>query len=85
MEEYYVGFLAEGINSEGDKDDLLVVFDFETEEDYVDFVEEGYPDIDEHIVESFELNYEDWVYTGNWSEHEIFGDETEFEGEIISV
>ena len=64
---------------------LLVVFDFETEEDYVDFVEEGYPDIDEHIVESFELNYEDWVYTGNWSEDEIFGDETEFEGEIISV
>ena len=82
---YYVGFLAEGTNSDGDKDDLIVVFDFGTEEDYIEYVEDGYPDIDDHIVESFEMNYEDWLYTGSWDDYEIFGDETDFEGEIISI
>jgi len=74
-EGFYVELSLTSTNEDGEPEDKLVIFNFLTEESYVEHGENGYEDLEEQFEDSISNYYPGWTYAGEWEEHQVHGTE----------
>ena len=85
-EVFYVEFNV-ACDLDGAVEILPVLFNFETDENYIHFDENGSEDIDEYIEDYLGINHPEYEYNGEWEFHTIHGDvfPDDFEGIPVDI
>ena len=88
-EGYYVELALSCVNDEdGETAEHNVMFNFETEENYVDQGENGYEELEEmYFQDAISQNFPGWTYDGAWEEFTVHGNELpeDYDGEVINI
>lgn len=86
---YYVELTLSCVNDEdGEITEHNVMFNFETEENYIDQGQNGFDELEEtYFQDAISQNYPGWTYDGGWEEHTIHGSELpdDYDGEVINI
>ena len=88
-EGYYVELALTCVNDDdGEVAEHNVMFNFETEENYLEQAENGYEELEEtYLQDAVSQNFPGWSYDGAWEEHTIHGNELpeDYDGEVINI
>lgn len=86
VDGFYVELSLACTNDEGDRDEQLLVFNFETEENYNEYVENGFEDLEGYFNDAVNANCPMWTYADEFEEHHVYGNEyPDFDGIIVDV
>ena len=86
-EHYYVSFIVNATDEEGDESTVSLIFDFETEFNYIGHKETFFNNFEMYITESLALNYPDLTFTGEFEVDEVYDSEypEDYSLEIVEV
>ena len=86
-EGFFVEFELVCANDDGEHDNKPVVFNFETEENYMEHAETGFDDLDGYFGDAVNANFPGWSYADEWEERQMYGNELpeDYEGDIVTV
>lgn len=85
-EGFYVEMSLSCTNDDGEQENHYLVFNFETEQNYMDHAESGYEDMEDYFEEAIATNLNGWTYDGEFEENDIFGpDAPDYDGVIVNV
>ena len=88
-EGYYVELALSCVNDEdGETAEHNVMFNFETEENYVDQGDNGFEELEEmYFQDAISQNFPGWTYDGAWEEFTVHGNELpeDYDGEVINI
>ncbi len=84
---FYVELSLTCTNDDGEQEDRLVTFNFETEDNYLEHGENGFEDLETYFQDGISMNHAGWCYADEWEEHHIHGNELpeDHEGEIVDI
>jgi len=72
-EGFYVELSLTSTNEDGEPEDKRVIFNFTTENSYVENGENGYEDLEGQFEDAIATNYPGWTYAGEWEEYHVHG------------
>jgi len=84
---FYVEISISCVNDENDQEDYLVLFNFGTEDNYMEHADSGFEELESYLPDAVSVNYVGWYYSDKWEETQIYGNEVpdDYEGTIIDI
>lgn len=84
-EGFYVELALTCTNEDEEQENKHVIFNFETEENYLENGENGYEDLEGNFEDAISTHYPGWTYAGELEEHHIHGNELPEDNELPVV
>ena len=84
---FYVELSLTCTNDEGETEEQRLVFNFETEQNYLDQGENGFEELEGYFPDALSSNCPGWEYANEWEEYCVHGNELpdDYDGEVINV
>lgn len=84
---FYVELSLCCTNDEGDQEYHKVMFNFETEENYVEHGDTGFEDLDTYFMDGVNCNFPGWEYADEWEEYMVHGQDLpdDHDGVVIDI
>lgn len=84
-EGFYVELALTCVDQDENQEEKNIIFNFESEENYVEHGENGYEDLEETFEDAVSTHYPGWTYANELEEHHIHGNELPEDNELPVV
>lgn len=71
---FYVEMSLTCVTGEDEREDHLLMFNFDTEENYMEHAENGFEEMETYFEEAISANFLGLNYADEWEEHHVYGD-----------
>lgn len=84
-EGFYVELALTCTDQDGEQENKHLIFNFESEDNYVENGENGYEDLEGNFEDAVSTHYPGWSYAGELEEHHVHGNELPEDNELPVV